>query len=59
MVISLTTSRSNQNLDNTEFLIVKNLKRAIVETHNGNYNEAEARIGEALDWMYLINTGDK
>ena len=47
--------RSNTELEPTEFVVVKFLKRAVVEMHNGNYNGAEEAISNALEFIYKIN----
>ena len=49
--------RNNKTLDDPEFQAVKQLKRAIVDIHNYDYNDAEAAIGEALSILYQINKG--
>ena len=47
--------RSNTELEPTEFVIVQQLKRAVVEMHNANYDGAEKAISNALEFIYKIN----
>ena len=55
MVISLTISRTNKDLNDYEFIASNNIKRAMLNLYDGDYNAVEACLGEALECMYKIN----
>jgi hypothetical protein len=55
MVISLISSKSNQELTLAEFHVANNIKRAMVNLHRGEYNQVEIFLAEALRFMYKIN----
>jgi hypothetical protein len=47
--------KTNKELTLAEFHVAKNIKRAMVNLHRGEYNETEKFLSEALRFMYLIN----
>ena len=47
--------KANTELTSNEFTVVNFLKRAIVETHNGNYHSAEMSVHSALQWLMSMN----
>lgn len=55
MVISLTISRSNKELSDYEFIASNNIKRAMLNLYDGDYNAVEKFLGDALECMYKIN----
>jgi hypothetical protein len=55
MVISVSLSRSNKELNDYEFIAMNNLKRAALAIMDKDYNKVEACLGEALECMYKVN----
>ena len=47
--------RSIKELNNYEFLASNNIKRAMLSLFDGDHNEVEKYLGEALECMYKIN----
>jgi uncharacterized protein HemY len=47
--------RSNKELTDYEFIASNNIKRAMINLFDGDYNEVEKYLGEALECMYKIN----
>lgn len=47
--------RSNKELNDYEFIASNNIKRAMLNLFEGNHNEVEKYLGEALECMYKIN----
>lgn len=48
--------RSNKDLTNHEFIASQNIKRAMVNLYDGDYNGVEECLGKALEMMYKVNT---
>jgi hypothetical protein len=46
---------SNKDLNDYEFIASNNIKRAMMNLFDGDYNEVEKYLGEALECMYKIN----
>ena len=47
--------KANTELTSNEFTVVNFLKRAIVDTHNGDYHSAEMSARAALQWLMSMN----
>jgi len=47
--------RSNKDLNDCEFIASNNIKRAMMNLFDGDYNEVEKYLGEALECMYKLN----
>jgi uncharacterized protein HemY len=47
--------RTNKELNDYEFIASNNIKRAMLSLFEGNYNEVEKYLGEALECMYKLN----
>jgi hypothetical protein len=47
--------RSNKDLNDYEFIASNNIKRAMMNLFDGDYNEVEKYLGEALECMYKLN----
>ena len=47
--------KANTELNSNEFTVVNFLKRAIVDTHNGDYHSAEMSARAALQWLSSMN----
>jgi hypothetical protein len=47
--------KTNKELTLAEFHVANNIKRAMVNLHNGEYNQVEMFLSEALRFMYKIN----
>ena len=47
--------RSNKELNDYEFIASNNIKRAMLSLFDGEHNEVEKYLGEALECMYKIN----
>ena len=47
--------RSNKELNDYEFIASNNIKRAMLSLFDGNHNDVEKYLGEALECMYKIN----
>jgi hypothetical protein len=47
--------KTNKELNDYEFIASNNIKRAMLNLFEGNYNEVEKYLGEALECMYKIN----
>ena len=47
--------RSNKELNDYEFIASNNIKRAMLNLFEGNYNEVEKHLGDALECMYKLN----
>jgi hypothetical protein len=48
--------KSNKELNDYEFIAMNNIKRAALAIYDGDYNQVEACLGEALECMYKVNT---
>jgi uncharacterized protein HemY len=51
----LSTFRTNKDLNDYEFIASNNIKRAMLNLFEGNYNEVEKHLGDALECMYKLN----
>ena len=47
--------KSNKELNDYEFIASNNIKRAMLNLFDGDYNEVEKNLGEALSCMYKLN----
>ena len=47
--------RSNKELNDYEFIASNNIKRAMISLFDGNHNDVEKYLGDALECMYKIN----
>ena len=47
--------RTNKELNDYEFIASNNIKRAMLSLLDGEHNEVEKYLGEALECMYKIN----
>lgn len=47
--------KTNKELTNEEFIISQNLKRALVNLHNGDYHNAEMNLHTALQKLMPLN----
>ena len=48
--------KTNKELTNEEFIISQNLKRALMNLHDGNYHNAEMNLHTALQKLMPLNT---
>ena len=47
--------RTNKQLNETEFAISQNIKRAMVFLHEGDYHNAEMNLHDALEKLMPLN----
>jgi hypothetical protein len=47
--------KTNKDLNDYEFIASNNIKRAMLSLFDGNHNEVEKHLGEALECMYKLN----
>lgn len=47
--------KSNKELTNHEFIISQNLKRALMNLHDGDYHSAEMNLHRALQHLMPLN----
>ena len=47
--------RSNKELNDYEFIASNNIKRAMISLFDGNHNDVEKYLGDALECIYKIN----
>ena len=47
--------KTNKELNDYEFIAMNNLKRAALAIYDGDYNQVEACLGEALESIYKVN----